>query len=204
MTRDWAAWRQAAVSHLAPTARPRALAPDLRRPLDPAELARRLASSGVDWVLVGSCVLVLHGARLEPGDLDVVPDRDPANLARLARLLDSLGAVPAHVPGWEHTLTVAECRRWTPRTAAVTNLDHQFVTAHGLLDIVPLLTGAYESLVRGSVALDAWGTRVRAADAVAIATDIATRTRAKDPARRAEAERILRVVRPDADRMQRR
>lgn len=47
---------------------------------------------GVLYVVTGSVAALLHGVPLEPGDLDVMPALDRANLDRLARALDELGA----------------------------------------------------------------------------------------------------------------
>lgn len=114
----------------------------------------------MEWVLAGSVVLTAYGARLVPGDLDVVPCPASDNLARVADLLDHLGAIPSHASGWTYTLTPAECRRWRPLPAIEDNLDHQFVTSFGLLDIVPRLTGTFDELVAGASPFAPWGIEV--------------------------------------------
>ncbi|AXB43353.1 hypothetical protein [Amycolatopsis albispora] len=76
------------------------LDPRSRPTLKPAALLRALHEHGIDWVLSGSAVLLLHGADLRPNDLDVVPSPEPANLRRLAGLLAKQAAVPAYHPSW--------------------------------------------------------------------------------------------------------
>ncbi len=91
----------------------------------------------------GSTVPALFGAALAPNDLDVVPALDRANLSRLARLLQELQAGPAFIPPPYKGPTLEQCQAWRPDPATVTQLDHLFVTALGMLDIPPRLTGTY-------------------------------------------------------------
>jgi hypothetical protein len=100
----------------------------------------------IDWILSGSAVLVLYGADLTPNDLDVVPSLDPDNLRRLADLLVHLEAVPAYLPSWSATLSLDQCRTWTPRPPTAAQLDHLFVTRLGMVDVPPTLTGTYVEL----------------------------------------------------------
>jgi len=51
-----------------------------------------LTEEGVRFVLIGGMAAILHGDVGVTVDLDVVPDRDAANLERLARALRTLGA----------------------------------------------------------------------------------------------------------------
>jgi hypothetical protein len=51
-----------------------------------------LAAEGVQFVLIGGMAAILHGDVGVTIDLDVVPDRDAANLERLAQALRALGA----------------------------------------------------------------------------------------------------------------
>jgi hypothetical protein len=59
---------------------------------DPEKMLSRLAEEGVQFVLIGGMAAVLHGDVGVTVDLDVVPDREAANLERLARALRTLGA----------------------------------------------------------------------------------------------------------------
>jgi hypothetical protein len=66
------------------------VAPDV--PLDAERILRSLAEHGVDYVLIGGLAVQTHGHVRTTNDADVMPAPDPANLARLADALRSLGA----------------------------------------------------------------------------------------------------------------
>lgn len=144
---DWAAWRMEAVACLATDPRQLPLDPSRRPAPTIAPLLRALREADVRWVLNGSAVLVAAGADIVPGDLDVVPDLEPSNLKRLADVITRLDGFPESVPEWEYGLSVEEVRRWRPHPAIEANLNHNFVTRHGMLDVVPRLTGTYEELI---------------------------------------------------------
>lgn len=59
-------------------------------------LLAALADDGVEFVLIGGWALPIHGAGRTTFDVDVVPDPNRENLARLAALLVRIGA---QVPG---------------------------------------------------------------------------------------------------------
>jgi hypothetical protein len=61
------------------------------------ELLLALARAGVRFVIIGGIAVGVHGYVRATKDLDIVPDPDPANLERLARLLRELGAQHAGV-----------------------------------------------------------------------------------------------------------
>jgi hypothetical protein len=68
---------------------------DPRRPhprLRAAELLATLRGHGVEFVVIGGFALAPHGYVRATIDLDIVPDPDPANLARLAAALRDLDA----------------------------------------------------------------------------------------------------------------
>ncbi len=58
---------------------------------DPRELATALHAGEVDYVIIGGLAVAAHGYVRATKDLDIVPSPEPANLARLARVLRSLG-----------------------------------------------------------------------------------------------------------------
>lgn len=60
--------------------------------LDAAALFRRLHDAEVRYVVVGGFAVIAHGVQRSTHDLDICPDPDPENLARLARLLNELDA----------------------------------------------------------------------------------------------------------------
>jgi len=55
-------------------------------------ILRALAAHRVDHIVVGGVCAVLHGAPVTTFDLDLVHNREPENLHRLARALADLGA----------------------------------------------------------------------------------------------------------------
>lgn len=61
-------------------------------PFDPERVLRTLHGHDVDFVLIGGMAAVAHGSPLPTTDIDVTPDRDPANLDRLAAALRELDA----------------------------------------------------------------------------------------------------------------
>ena len=60
--------------------------------LDPAALLRRLHEAEVRCVVIGGFAVIAHGVQRATADLDICPDPDPANLSRLASLLDEIDA----------------------------------------------------------------------------------------------------------------
>jgi len=164
-----------------PTARPR---PRL------AELVRALDWHDVRWVMSGSTVAALYGAAIEPNDLDVVPALDATNLARLAALLGQLRAVPAFLPNLRNGPTLEECRAWQPDPATEEHLDHLFVTALGMLDIPPRLTGTFAELMTGATATSIAGVEVWVCDPRTVLDRLPAKPRQKDTARAGEYQRL--------------
>ena len=126
----------------------RRLDPRDRPALNAEALVAALAEHGVTWLLAGSYVLKLHGAEIEPNDLDVVADRTPENLTRLAACLTALDAIPSwsNDPKW-NLGTLDDHRAWTASPATLDHLDQLFVTKHGLLDVPFALIPPYETLL---------------------------------------------------------
>ena len=61
-------------------------------PFDPEALLRALSGAGLRYVLVGGLAVNAHGVIRATKDVDICPDPDRANLARLATLLRDLEA----------------------------------------------------------------------------------------------------------------
>jgi hypothetical protein len=59
---------------------------------DPERILRTFEDEGVVYVVVGGLAAVLRGSSLLTSDVDIVPERGPDNLDRLARALRRLGA----------------------------------------------------------------------------------------------------------------
>ena len=68
-------------------------------PLDARRIFEALAGHDVDYVLIGGLAVQAHGHTRTTQDVDLVPADTPANLARLAVALESLGARPAAQTG---------------------------------------------------------------------------------------------------------
>ena len=119
-----------------------------------------LGHAQVRYVLTGSVAAAAYGVAVEPRDFDIAPDLAPENLSRLAGLLADWGAKPQHIPNWDRSLTPAECAAWQPFPATPENLDHLLVTPHGLLDVVPAVSGSYAELRQRALRTRAYGFEV--------------------------------------------
>jgi hypothetical protein len=145
------------------------------RPPDVPELLDALDRHGVRYVLTGSVAALMYGVDIgRPGDLDVTPSLDPGNLRRLAGLLLEIkaGLDPADPFGhWEvqpdgerkwvvdeaTPERVTERARWRPDPSDVATFDHLFRTRLGNFDVVPEISGTYDSLVKRAVPMTAHG-----------------------------------------------
>jgi hypothetical protein len=142
------------------------------RPPDVPGLLAVLEEHEVVFVLGGSVAAMAYGVALQPGDLDIVPDPDPANLKRLVRVIRTVEGRPAGPFGsWEtqpdgerkwiaRSTTPQEAAGWTPDPGDIASLDHLLRTRNGNLDIVPEILGTYAHLKERAVRLDAFGCTV--------------------------------------------
>jgi Nucleotidyltransferase of unknown function (DUF6036) len=108
-------------------------------PLDAQRILEELTGHEVDFVLVGGLAAQTHGSPRMTNDVDVIPRPEPANLARLAETLRSLGARVLN-PGREDLEIDAAM---LPRATI-----WQFATRHGDVDVLHDAPGAapYEQL----------------------------------------------------------
>jgi hypothetical protein len=173
------------------------LDPLARPPLRMPEMLRALRDHEIDWVLSGSTVLAVYGADVTPNDLDVVPSPKPANLRRVADLLANIDAVPAHFPDWAHSLSLQQCRAWTPQPPTLQQLDHLFVTRLGMLDVPPEITGSYAHLRAGATQWELFGTSVWICDPDEVLQRLPERPRAKDRDRAAAYAEVQHRLRTD-------
>ena len=168
------------------------LSPMARPKLQPGPLLAALQRSGADWVLCGSQVLALHGADLEPNDLDVVPDLTPDNLARIAACLEELGAVKAYLDGWGGARgTYKACLAWRADEPSAAHLDWLYVTPFGLLDIVIEFAEPYATIMQDAQKVSLAGHAIWASDPRRVLRALEDRSREKDRAR-AEVYRRMR------------
>jgi hypothetical protein len=123
-----------------------------------AQALRALHQAGVDFVVVGGVAAVLNGAPLNTFDLDIVPAQDPANIARLVGVLETLEAIYRMQPE----------RRLKPTADRLSSAGHHnLVTRLGPLDVLGTVGRGlrYQDLLPISAAMTiAEGVQVRVLD----------------------------------------
>jgi predicted nucleotidyltransferase len=122
------------------------------------DLLTTLAEGGVDFILVGGLAANAHGAIRLTRDIDIVYDRSPANLKRLAEALRPLAPyLRGAPPGLPFRLD-------EPTLAS--GLNFTLTTKQGDLDLLGEVAGGgtYQELLPGSRALDIFGRPVRCVD----------------------------------------
>ena len=145
----------------------------------------------VAFVIGGSVGALAHGASdVQPGDFDVIPATDPANLRRLAAALDELQAVAQPTTGRWDTDDAAGEHRWVedgverplapldPRDADT--FDHSFDTTLGRLDVVPRIAGRHEDLRRRATRLAVNGREAWVAAPIDLLAGMTAARRPKD------------------------
>jgi hypothetical protein len=111
-----------------------------------ADILRLLATSDVEFIVVGMMAGVLQGAPVSTIDLDIVHRRSLENVTRLLRVLGQLDAVARHDP-----------RRLRPQESHLVGPGHVLLaTTHGDLDCLGSIDGgrAYEDLLQETVEMD--------------------------------------------------
>jgi hypothetical protein len=178
-------------------------APDVPR------LLAALSEHGVRYVLVGSVAAQLYGAEVQPGDLDITPALDRENLVRLSHLLRALEATlpetddvghwqvqPDGERKWISRKATPQDRlaraRWQPDPDELSTLDHLLQTRYGNLDVVPDLTGDYETLIGRAVRMEAHGQEVWVVHVDELLTALTVPRRTKDVPRVRQLRQIQR------------
>jgi len=125
--------------------------------LDPQRIFEELARHEVDFVLVGGLAAQTHGNTRMTNDVDVIPEPDPGNLARLAAALRALDASVLN-PG--HEEIEIDAAMLPPTTI------WQFATPHGDIDVLHDAPGAapYAELRERALVIALDGTPVPVAD----------------------------------------
>jgi len=152
--------------------------------LNPAAVIGELERRGIRYILSGSVAAMAWGVDLDPGDIDIVPDLDAANLRSLGALLHDVGAKPKYVTGWAQGPSEEACARWTPEPFDAAALDHRFLTPWGELDVVPTKSGTYDALHPRAVTVEAFGVRVRVVHIEDLIAQGASWDRPRDQSRR--------------------
>jgi hypothetical protein len=109
---------------------------------EPERVFEALEREGVRYVVIGGVGAVLHGSPMITSDTDICPARDPDNLQRLARALESLGARI-------RTDSVPEGRPFACDAAFFEQVDLvNLVTRYGPIDVAfePAGTGGFPDL----------------------------------------------------------
>ena len=169
------------------------------RPPDVPQLLHLLQTHEINYVLAGSVAAQLYDAPVQPGDLDIVPALDLANLQQLVRLLQGIEASIDGTAGhWEiqadgerkwiavHLTTeeqAAQAAAWRPHAEDISTLDHLFQTRYGNFDVVPEVSGTYTYLMERAVALQAHGVTLWVAHMDDLLVTLTVPRRQKDQAR---------------------
>jgi hypothetical protein len=114
-----------------------------------------LHEGGVEFAVVGGLAAVLQGAPVGTLALEIVPGRDDANVARLLRVLDALGAIYRMQPE----------RRLKPDASHLSSPGHHnLITNCGPLDVLGTIGRGlgYEDLLPHTIEMEiGGGARVR-------------------------------------------
>ena len=121
---------------------------------DLTTLLERLASSGVDFVLVGGLAAVAQGAPITTFDADIVPRRTSVNVDRLLAFLTEIGGHYRGRPG----------PPLPPSRNALLGPGHSLLaTDLGPLDVLGAIEGGrgYDELLPDSLVIDLGGHPLR-------------------------------------------
>jgi hypothetical protein len=117
-----------------------------------------LREADVDFLVVGGLAAVLNGAPVNTFDLDIVHSREPSNVARILRVLETLDAVFRLQPE----------RRLRPNASHLTSSGHlNLITRCGPLDVLGTIGRNldYRDLLPHTIELEiGGGLRVRVLD----------------------------------------
>jgi len=120
----------------------------------PAAL-RALHEGGVEFAIVGGLAAVLNGAPVNTFDLDIVPARDEANVAKLLRVLNTMDGIYRMPPE----------RRLKPEASHLRSpCHHNLITNCGPLDVLGTIGNGvgYEDLLPHTIEMETGGgVRVR-------------------------------------------
>jgi hypothetical protein len=111
------------------------------RPLRIWELLAALVEGGVDFFVIGGVAVAVYGFERATKDVDVVPDPDPQNLARLYAVLEELEAEPIELADFR-----PEELPYPLSPEGLANGGNWFLaTRHGRVDLMQHLEGVLET-----------------------------------------------------------
>jgi predicted nucleotidyltransferase len=130
---------------------------------EPDDLLLALSEAQVQFVVIGGVAVGVHGFVRATEDLDIVPDPDPENLARLARLL---GEIEARQVGTGEFSPEEFPYDPTDPTQLAEGANFRLDTNHGALDIMQWVPGiesdpAYPVLAPRTIEVAFRGTKVK-------------------------------------------
>jgi hypothetical protein len=146
-----------------------------RRPPDVAAILGVLARHGVRYVLTGSVAALAYGVQIgQAGDLDITPALDADNLHRLGAVLREIEAGPDPAAPFGHWETrpdgeqkwvidpttpelQAQRANWSPDPTNADSFDSLFTTRLGNFDVVPAVSGTFDSLLQRALRMHMWG-----------------------------------------------
>jgi hypothetical protein len=169
-----------------------------KRAPDIPELLGVLERYGIRYVLTGSVAALAYGVDIgQAGDLDITPALDEENLSRLGAALQEIeagldpdgqfGHWETHQNGEKKWVVdaatpelLAERANWRPDPADASTFDCLLCSRLGNLDIVPDLSGAYETLMWRAVRMDVWGSTIMVVHVDELLAALTVPRRAKD------------------------
>ncbi len=130
---------------------------------DPEALFQRLHDGDVRYVVIGGWAVNAHGHRRFTGDLDICPDPDPDNLARLASTLAELHAEQLGVGDFDAKEMPGDP---TDPDSLAEGGNFRVATDHGIVDVMQWVPGfddehAYERLASDAIEATVFGAVVR-------------------------------------------
>lgn len=130
---------------------------------EPDDLLLALSEAQVQFIVIGGVAVGVHGFVRATVDLDIVPDPDSQNLARLARLLEEIEATQVGIGEFSPEEFPHDP---TDPAHLAEGANFRLETNHGPLDIMQWVPGinsdaAYPELTRQAIEVAFQSTKIR-------------------------------------------